>query len=53
MRRRLLATSLGEAALLAASHSWWNELGIEAQAWTATDLAAHEPKLTPLTIRGD
>lgn len=43
-----VATSLGEAALLAASHTWWDELGIQSEAWTAEQLVAHEPALAEL-----
>ncbi len=43
-----VATSTGEAALLAASHAWWSELGIEAHAWTPRQLMEHEPALTAL-----
>lgn len=43
-----VATSPGEAALLAASYAWWDELGIEAQAWTPQQLVEHEPALAEL-----
>lgn len=43
-----VAISPGEAALLSASHAWWNELGIEAVRWTSDQLRTHEPALTQL-----
>ena len=43
-----VATSPGEAALLAASRAWWDELGIEVHAWTPEQLVAHEPALAAL-----
>ena len=43
-----VATSPGEAALLAASHTWWDELGIEAVPWSPQQLIDHEPALAQL-----
>ncbi len=43
-----VATSIGEAALLAASRAWWSELGIEVEAWTPERLVASEPALNQL-----
>lgn len=40
-----LATSAGEAATLSANRLWWDEVGIEAHAWSTQQLVEHEPQL--------
>lgn len=40
-----LATTAGEVATLAANRLWWDEHGIEYEAWTMEDLVRHEPNL--------
>ncbi|MCC6509699.1 MAG: glycine oxidase ThiO [Pirellulaceae bacterium] len=47
-----VATTLGEAAMLAASRSWWEELGIDAVAWSAEQLRLNEPALASLAESG-
>ncbi|MEZ6134313.1 MAG: glycine oxidase ThiO [Pirellulaceae bacterium] len=46
-----LATTVAEAATLAANRFWWDEHGIEYAAWDARELVAHEPALAKFADR--
>ncbi len=47
-----VATTVGEAATLAANCAYWGELGIDVRPLSPTELAADQPALTPLAQSG-
>ncbi len=46
-----LASTAGEVATLAANRLWWDEHGIEYEAWSVADVARNEPNLVDFSSK--